>query len=157
MRLFMVVVFVLSAIHCSAVERPGPTDPPSDPDTDTMEPPNPSLIDGGEVADASCVGDMTAVVACGKCGTTMKTCVAGHTMVGACMGETGVCVPGDAVYTPDKCQIRVCGKDCKWPGWTTTPGAQCVVNQQCNAGPECDRVGTRKCIMCKLAAKCECI
>lgn len=116
--------------------------------------------DSAPAADAAtCSVDLAATVACGRCGTAAQTCVDGKVVIGTCMGETGACVPGAVERTSDGCQVRTCGKDCRWPGWSLKPGAACATGsvESCNAGPSCPHAGKRKCLpSCQWAPTCTC-
>ncbi len=117
--------------------------------------PDLTATDPGDMAPASCMPDLAPSVTCGRCGMAMQSCVDGKVSTGACLGEHGECATGQTIYTADKCQIRVCDKNCAWPGWSLAPGAQCAASQSCYAGPDCSRAGVRDCVNCKLGA-CRC-
>jgi hypothetical protein len=105
--------------------------------------------DGAAVTDAAvaCVPDLMAAMKCGRCGTSITTCVAGQVTMGACTGE-GACTPGDAVMTMDGCEVRTCSTSCQWGLWGLKPGAACAVGfvQNCDAGLSCPVSGKQQCL-----------
>jgi hypothetical protein len=133
---------------------PAEEDPPVGVDRDSGAS---TAEDGGVTTDAAmmCVPDLAPTAVCGRCGTASQACVDGRVEIGACAGEHGECKTGDTIYTPDKCQYRVCTEKCAWPGWSKAPGVECSHDEQCNAGVSCPRVGVRQCVMCKFQ-KCAC-
>lgn len=155
LALVALFVYACSVDSTSMTVPPGSDDQPSETDTDGGVIFVPADLATGE--DAGSCPDMfiSGSRACGKCGVASISCVAGKEVVGACMNETGVCVPGDTVYTAAGCQMRTCDGTCKWPAWKLKPGAQCSGESTCYAGPGCPHAGTLTCVKCMIGA-CVC-
>lgn len=115
------------------------------------------IEDGASVDAAACLPDLLTTIACGRCGAAVLACIDGKVTTSACMGEKGVCAPGESYVSTNGCQIRVCGKDCEWEPWALKPGAQCFAPRSCDAGPSCPRAGTQQCLSTCKWGPCQCL